>query len=164
MRARALTRDARRGARPISRARPPCSRLHGNSFRGGIPTQLGRLSALQSLSLASNSLTGAIPSEWAKLTALTRLSAAWNQLGGTVPAEVWSNWPALRTLELQGNQLSGILPEEIENVDKLEELYARLHVTHRACGPLRATRRRAPRPRRSLRSNVVCSPLAQRHR
>ncbi|CAN0578833.1 unnamed protein product, partial [Ectocarpus sp. 12 AP-2014] len=52
------------------------------STAGHIPPELGKLAALETLSLGRNQLSGPIPPELGKLTALELLSLSGNQLSG----------------------------------------------------------------------------------
>ena len=60
--------------------------LGGNQLTGKIPSELGSLANLRSLSLRDNQLTGEIPAELGRLTNLTVLYLSGNQLTGCVPA------------------------------------------------------------------------------
>ena len=55
---------------------------------GTIPTQLGNLTQLQTLTLSPGQLTGSIPTQLGNLTQLTNLYLANNQLSGSIPAEL----------------------------------------------------------------------------
>ena len=67
-----------------------------------IPTTIGRLSNLRSLSLTSCGLTGSIPTEIGRLTSLTQLWLSNNDLNGTVPVEL-SSLPSLQKIDLHNN-------------------------------------------------------------
>ena len=60
----------------------------GTKLNGTIPTALGNLSALESLSLEGNQLTGSIPPELGQLSKLTYLNLSYNQLTGSLPKEL----------------------------------------------------------------------------
>ncbi|CAN0358579.1 unnamed protein product, partial [Scytosiphon promiscuus] len=49
---------------------------------GSIPPEIGKLAALQLLSLSNNQLTGTIPAALGALSNLTRLSLCGNELTG----------------------------------------------------------------------------------
>ena len=57
-------------------------------FRGSIPSALGSLSKLTTLSLFNNRLTGSIPTELGGLVSLRQLYLGGNQFEGTVPAQL----------------------------------------------------------------------------
>ena len=62
--------------------------LHTNGLKGELPTELGSLTNLQSLSLWGNELTGTIPSELGDLSNLQSLWLRDNQLTGAIPSEL----------------------------------------------------------------------------
>ena len=92
-----------------------------NNLTGAIPAEIGNLTKLTSLGLASNNLTGAIPSEIGDLTSLESLSLTLNNLTGAIPAEI-GNLTNLTSLGLSQNSLSGAIPAEIGNLTKLTSL------------------------------------------
>jgi Leucine-rich repeat (LRR) protein len=89
---------------------------------GGIPTQMGSLTALQFLYLNNNQLNGTIPTQLRSLTALQFLSLYSNQLSGTIPSQL-GNLTALQYLYLYNNQLSGAIPSQLESLTALRYLY-----------------------------------------
>ena len=97
-------------------------RLERNQFSGAIPSELGNLTRLGTLTLARNQLSGAIPSELGNLTSLEFLHLNDNQLNGAIPSEL-GNLTRLRYLRLQDNQLNGAIPSELGNLTRLERLY-----------------------------------------
>ena len=62
--------------------------LYDNRLSGPIPTSLGSLASLETLSLLQNQLTGAIPPELGRLGSLESLILDRNQLIGDIPP----NW------------------------------------------------------------------------
>ena len=86
--------------------------LAGLGLNGRIPSGLGHLDRLVSLSLQRNRLTGRIPPELGKLADLEVLGLACNALTGAVPAEL-AKLSNLRDLWLSGNRLTGSLPPEL---------------------------------------------------
>ena len=88
------------------------------SMIGTIPTQLGNLTALTSLSLGSNRLTGSIPAQLGNLTKLTNLNLSGNQLTGNMPTEL-GNLTNLTNLNLSVNRLSDSIPTQFGNLTKL---------------------------------------------
>ena len=62
--------------------------LDHNSVRGSVPASLGRLTALEVLSLPRNELTGPIPPELGKLSMLRVLELHENALAGPILAEL----------------------------------------------------------------------------
>ncbi len=91
------------------------------NLNGSIPTELGNLTALTSLSLSLNDLTGSIPSELGNLTALTNLNLSINYLTGSIPSEL-GNLTALTNLSLSLNDLTGSIPSELGNLTALTNL------------------------------------------
>jgi Leucine-rich repeat (LRR) protein len=89
--------------------------LSGNRLTGSIPPEIGNLAGLQSLLLDLNMLSGSIPPEIGKLTALRALSLHSNELTGPIPPQLGS-LPDLRTLYLEANRLSGSIPPELGNL------------------------------------------------
>jgi hypothetical protein len=78
---------------------------------GTIPTEIGGMFSLDSLSLHNCNLTGPIPSELGSLEHLNELELGSNRLSGTIPYEMFQ-MEKLKILELQENQFSGKLPSE----------------------------------------------------
>ena len=92
-----------------------------NQLTGEIPAELGDLTNLEVLLLASNQLTGEIPAELGDLSNLEVLLLSGNQLTGEIPAELGS-LTNLQTLYLEGNQLTGSIPVELGNLTNLKWL------------------------------------------
>ena len=61
--------------------------VDANDLIGSIPSELGKLTQLQSLYLADNELTGYIPSELGAIRFLRKLELRNNDLSGTIPSE-----------------------------------------------------------------------------
>lgn len=88
----------------------------GTGFSGGIPKEIGKLSALKEFELEGHAFTDPIPTElfqdWTLLDSL-HISAC--GLQGPIPATI-GNLAASTRISLAGNQLSGKIPEEIGNL------------------------------------------------
>jgi hypothetical protein len=79
---------------------------------GSIPSQVGDLTTLKSLSLTGNTLTGVLPTVLGRLTELRQLWLYDNSLSGPIPSEL-GNLARLGTLQLESNNLSGAMPSEV---------------------------------------------------
>jgi Leucine-rich repeat (LRR) protein len=97
--------------------------LGRNNLRGSLPTILGELPHLQSLSFRSNNnLQGPIPSELGKLANLTNLRLDETNLSGTPPTELFS-LTMLRCMPLIDMEaLSGSIPTWIGQWRRLGSL------------------------------------------
>ena len=97
-------------------------RLGDNNLSGTIPSELGNLSMMRTLSLYDNQLTGSIPSELENATFLRDLSLSGNQLTGSIPSEL-GNLSHLDHLFLGKNQITGTIPPELGNLSNLIYLH-----------------------------------------
>jgi Leucine-rich repeat (LRR) protein len=86
-----------------------------------LPSELFRLSNLQSLYLNYNQITGRIPSGISLMTSLEELFLDQNRFTGQIPAAV-GVLTNLKTLALDGNDIGGTLPPEINTMASLEVL------------------------------------------
>ena len=93
-----------------------------NQLTGSIPSSLGRLTNLEYLYLRSNELTGSIPSWLSSLTNLEFLSLSSNGLTGSIPSSLGS-LTNLETLSLAFNRLTGSIPSSLGSLTNLEYLY-----------------------------------------
>ncbi|KAK1663247.1 hypothetical protein QYE76_051406 [Lolium multiflorum] len=88
-------------------------RLPGLGLTGPFPRHtLGRLTALQVLSLRANSLTGAFPDELLALNALTGLHLQLNAFSGALPPGL-ARLRALQVLDLSFNAFTGAIPAQL---------------------------------------------------
>ena len=92
---------------------------HG--LTGPIPSELGELANLRSLSLFNNDLTGPIPPELGELASLRFLSLFNNNLTGPVPSTL-GNLASLEGLDVFGNDLTGPIPPELGKLVSLTRL------------------------------------------
>ena len=93
-----------------------------NSWRERIPPELGYLTELEELNLASSGWGGGIPRELGKLLKLERLLLAGNALRGEIPPEL-GNLSRLELLALIDNRLTGEVPSEQGQLTNLTLLY-----------------------------------------
>ncbi|WP_420444100.1 cadherin domain-containing protein [Candidatus Poriferisodalis sp.] len=121
-------------------------RLSGLGLTGTIPTELGSLSGLTTIYMASNSLSGSIPASIGNLTNLRHLNLARNELRRPLPSQLgnlsnletlvltsnffletlptsFGNLTNLRSLDLSGTKLLGHIPSQLGNLSNLTELH-----------------------------------------
>ena len=115
--------------------------LSQNNLVGNLPTELGNLSNLRTLSFSNsvritppststpignnaNKLSGTIPTELGNLSNLQFLSLNGNKLSGTIPTEL-GNLSNLQFLSLVGNNLNGKIPSTLGNLSNLRDLNLR---------------------------------------
>ncbi|KAK8961306.1 putative inactive receptor kinase [Platanthera guangdongensis] len=95
-------------------------RLPGIGLAGSIPpNSLGKLDALQVLSLRSNKLNGTLPADVATLPSLRFLYLQNNKLSGHLPD---SFSPMLNSIALSFNSFTGGIPTAIQNLSRLTTL------------------------------------------
>ena len=93
--------------------------LH-NGYAGTVPSELGHLKDLTSLSILSKNIEGSIPTEFGLLVNLTLMGLGINSgLSGPIPSEI-GNLQNLTTLWLPDNKLSGSLPMELCQLTALQ--------------------------------------------
>lgn len=92
--------------------------LANNAIRGTLPSELGLLTTLRSLSIDSNRLSGNVPASLGSLTGLTQLKMDQNSFMGVLPAAL-GNLFQLTALILNGNRLSGTLPASLAQLKAL---------------------------------------------
>lgn len=87
-----------------------------NHFSGTIPSQLGRLTHLQMLSIGANSISGTIPQQLGELTDLVSLSLPRMQISGTLPTQLGKLTNIATRMLLNDNQISGTLSPALSQV------------------------------------------------
>ncbi|XP_047161893.1 probable inactive receptor kinase At5g53320 isoform X2 [Vigna umbellata] len=85
------------------------------------PNTLSRLSALQTVSLASNSITGSFPSDFSQLNNLIYLYLQFNKFSGPLPSD-FSVWKNLSIVNLSNNSFNGSIPFSLSNLTHLSSL------------------------------------------
>ena len=93
---------------------------------GGLQV-FGLLSNLQRLELDDNYILteNGLPSEFGKLTALQRISMSYNLLQGPLTESVIQNWSQLTHLEMESNYLTGSVPTALGQIENLYYIYLR---------------------------------------
>jgi hypothetical protein len=79
---------------------------------GSIPSEIGTVTTLKSLSMSDCGLTGTIPTEIGLLTNMQQMWIYNNTLKGTIPSELGSI-VGLKHLHVEGNILSGEMPSGV---------------------------------------------------
>lgn len=98
-------------------------RLPGSSLSGSIPVQtLGKLDALEVLSLRKNKLSGTLPADIANCVALQLVNLKNNSFSGPILFD-FSVWPRLQNLDLSSNNFSGEIPTSLTNLTELSSLF-----------------------------------------
>ena len=88
--------------------------LDNNQISGPIPTAIGMLSGLASLSVTNATLTGSIPTEFGNVLTLKRVWLYDNQLSGALPSSI-NNLVNLEVFEIHDNNLTGQMPNNVCN-------------------------------------------------
>ncbi|KAK9936658.1 hypothetical protein M0R45_013487 [Rubus argutus] len=96
--------------------------LESNRFYGTVPPELGNLVNLETLVLSANNLTGELPMALTNLTKLNTLRIGSNYFTGTIAPEFFQSWNQLKKLEIQASGLEGPIPSSISMLNKLTEL------------------------------------------
>ena len=92
--------------------------LAANRLQGSLPTEIGMLSNLRSLSIGRNEVEGTLPSEIGLLTDLRALDLTLTEIQSTVPSEI-GMLQELTALNLSFARFAGTIPTEIGNLINL---------------------------------------------
>ncbi|CDP19383.1 unnamed protein product [Coffea canephora] len=95
--------------------------LHANNLTGEIPSSIGNLSSLTTLT-AENKLSGIIPASIFNSSAITVISVGGNSFHGNLPTNIGLTLPNLEALGVGGNNFYGNFPSSITNASGLEIL------------------------------------------
>lgn len=96
--------------------------LGSNDLSGSVPTQLGQLSLIDgNFYLNVNSLTLGLPSQIGKLTAVTHTSTRDNLMTGSLPSEL-GLMTCLSGLNLYSNSYSQLIPSQLGDLTALRHL------------------------------------------
>uniref|UniRef100_A0A6J0PS05 non-specific serine/threonine protein kinase n=2 Tax=Elaeis guineensis var. tenera TaxID=51953 RepID=A0A6J0PS05_ELAGV len=96
--------------------------LSNNWLSGPIPSAIGNLCGLQTLSLESNRLSGEIPPQIGDLKQLTKLNLRGNNLVGEIPSDLARCTGTLQVVDLSRNGLTGEIPAAITELQNLNTL------------------------------------------
>ncbi|CAL4985664.1 unnamed protein product [Urochloa decumbens] len=94
---------------------------HQNKITGVLPSTLANLSSIDKINLHNNLLMGEIPESITSMQNLVYLAVSGNNLSGPIPNQI-GMMKTLQTLILYENKLSGSIPDSIGNLTKLEVL------------------------------------------
>ena len=89
-----------------------------NAWNTTIPSGIGALTTLKSLSLTFSGLTGTIPAAVGSLTLLETLWLYQNKLTGSIPSEL-GMLTNISELNLEGNMLTGTMPASVCSLNPL---------------------------------------------
>ncbi|KAI3793183.1 hypothetical protein L1987_35798 [Smallanthus sonchifolius] len=92
--------------------------LGQNNFTGIIPESIGKLQNLQERYLDTNHLSGVIPTSLGNLSLVIIVALCQNNWEGTIPSTIGS-CKSLIALDLDGNKLSGSVPKELFQLSSL---------------------------------------------
>lgn len=109
---------------------PPSAGTPG--LGGTLPSSLGELTYLQSLTISAGALRGSIPDSIGNLQNLKTFSLSANYLSGWIPSS-FGNLKSLETLQIRKNQLEGQVPW---GIGQLRELRVLVLSENRFYGPL----------------------------
>eukprot|EP01018_Ginkgo_biloba_P025112 Gb_18261 [translate_table: standard] len=96
--------------------------LANNKFSGKIPSQIGRISELESIFLNGNMLVGIIPYSLGYLPTLMVVHIHNNFLHGNLPAALANNCSKLQSLDVSNNFLVGRIPSSLSEAKALRFL------------------------------------------
>ena len=92
-----------------------------NSLDGTIPTELGSLSNMTSLSVRNNGITGTLPGQ-IFTPALQSVLVGNNHLSGSIPLELFTVSRSLTNVDLKSNGLIGTIPPGLSALKSLKML------------------------------------------
>ncbi|KAE8673974.1 putative LRR receptor-like serine/threonine-protein kinase [Hibiscus syriacus] len=93
-----------------------------NNFSGPIPKELGNLRQLSLLYIDSSGLGGEIPPTFANLVKMQKVWASDSPFTGKIPDFIGNNWTNLIELRFQGNSFEGPIPSSLANLPSLTTL------------------------------------------
>jgi Leucine-rich repeat (LRR) protein len=93
--------------------------ISSNNLEGDIPQEICRLESLTQISFGLNKLSGTFPSCLYNMSSLTLILATMNRFDGSLPANMFNNLPNLQVFSIGGNQISGLMPTSVANASTL---------------------------------------------
>jgi Leucine-rich repeat (LRR) protein len=87
--------------------------LNNNEFTGRLPSSMGRLTALQEMTIGFNYFTGSIPIEYKALSLLQHFHVKEIPLTGPFFEPFGAAWTKLQSLILDGTKLTGTIPSNV---------------------------------------------------
>ncbi|XP_042478851.1 receptor-like protein 7 [Macadamia integrifolia] len=115
-----LRNNKLQGSLPIPASYVTFFSISNNSFVGGIPESICKLSGLQVFDASHNNLSGSIPECLGNIDSLLVLDVQGNRFHGM--PQNFTNASSLRTLKMNGNILEGQVPRSLANCTSLEVL------------------------------------------
>ncbi len=102
--------------------------LASNNLTGEIPSSIGNLASIRYLSISGNietggKITGSIPDEVGNLKTIEILDLSFNEIGGNIPPS-FAGLTSIQVLRLEHNNLIGVLPQELGLLSNLESIFA----------------------------------------
>jgi Leucine-rich repeat (LRR) protein len=97
--------------------------LDFNNFDGTIPSTIGTVVTLGSLSLSNNDLSGTIPTEIAKVKRMGKFKSSLTPWQSHVLLTNCVVFPSKEQLWLYNNTLTGQVPSELGNLESMKTLY-----------------------------------------
>ncbi|XP_028788166.1 receptor-like protein kinase [Neltuma alba] len=101
--------------------------LTASQIFGHLGPEIGQLTHLQKLLLATNGFSGTIPPQICNCRLLEYVDLSENHLSGNIPSEI-GNCKSLKSLQLYSNQLGGAIPNELGSLSKMEDI--KLYFNH----------------------------------
>jgi len=96
--------------------------LSNNGLHGEIPSNIGNLTHLRTMTLSNNRLTGMLPIHLGACEQLEYFSVEINQLSGSIP-QSYGKLKHLKWLSLYNNRLTGYVPKEILRLNELTHVF-----------------------------------------
>jgi hypothetical protein len=95
--------------------------LADNNLKGQLPSSIGNLQYLETLSLFNNQIEGTLPDSVYEISTLKVLLLNNNKFSGSLSPKI-VNFNSLENLSLFDNNFEGEIPNELENLNHLSEM------------------------------------------